>query len=334
MSENPPHLGDDFEVLARLVEWLRVGESAALVTVLRTWGSSPRPPGSLLAIRKRDGKMAGSVSGGCVEDDLVGRYVRDEIGAAPTLVDYGVDPAGAARHGLPCGGQLELLVEAPTLESVRPAFDAITDGELLARRVNLDAGTVSLDAADREPGFVYAPPRVCKVLGPQWRLLLVGAGQLADHVARLALTLGFHVTVCDPREGGESAVEGVSVSAAMPDDVVSGIAHPQRTAVVTLAHDPKLDDLALLDALPRDFFYVGALGSRRSSAARLERLAGLGVDARDLDRLHAPVGLDIGSHTPAEIAVSIAAELVAARNGVAPQVAAGDGAADAGRVCV
>jgi xanthine dehydrogenase accessory factor len=334
MSENPPHLGDDFEVLARLVEWLQAGEAAALVTVLRTWGSSPRPPGSLLAIRKRDGRVAGSVSGGCVEDDLVARYVHEEIGSVPTRIDYGVDPAGAARHGLPCGGQLELLVESPRLESVRPALDAIANGELLARTVCLDSGAVRLDPADRQPGFSYAPPWTTKVFGPQWRLLLVGAGQLADHVARIALTLGFHVTVCDPREGQHTTLEGVGLTRAMPDDAVSAVTHPRRTAVVTLAHDPKLDDLALLDALPRDFFYVGALGSKRSSAARRERLAGLGIDPRDLARLHAPVGLDIGSHTPAEIAVSIVAELVAARHGVSPVPVAERKKTGGARTCV
>ena len=299
MSENPPHLGDDFEVLARLVEWLQAGESAALVTVLRTWGSSPRPPGSLLAIRKRDGRMAGSVSGGCVEADLVERYRRGELDGFPSIVDYGV-----------------------------------AAGDLLVRQVCLDSGDVSLAAADPGPGFGYLPPTVRKVFGPRWGLVLVGAGQLADHLARMALSLGFHVLLCDPRSGFDTAVDGVRLTREMPDDVVAGIAQAPRTAVVTLAHDPKLDDLALLEALPRDFFYVGALGSLRSAAARRERLAGFSIGEERLARLHAPVGLDIGSHTPAEIALSIAAELVAARNGVAlerrvPTVSGGKG-----RLCV
>lgn len=333
MSENPPHLGDDFEVLTRLVAWLQDGEPAALVTVLRTWGSSPRPPGSLLAIRKRDGTITGSVSGGCVEADLVERYLRDEVGGYPTTIDYGVDPAGAARHGLPCGGQLELLIEQPTLASVRPALDAIASGDLLARQVRLDSGGVTLQAVDQAPGFGYAPPTVRKVFGSQWQLVLIGAGQLADQLSRIALSLGFRVLLCEPRSELDTCVDGVQVTREMPDDVVAGIAQVPRTAVVTLAHDPKLDDLALLEALPREFFYVGSLGSKRSASARRERLAGLGMAEPQLARLCAPVGLDIGSHTPAEIAVSVAAELVAARNGVALARTASTAVAAGQRVC-
>lgn len=317
MSGDPARFGGDFEVVSAFADWAGQGERAALVSVLRTWGSSPRPPGSLMAMRQRDGRTAGSVSGGCVEADLVARYVDGELSACPTIVDYGVDPAGAARFGLPCGGQLELLVEEPEVAGLRPVIDAIANGTLLERRVCLNTHEVSLHEPSEETDFRIVGETVYKVFGPQWRLILVGAGQLADYLARIALTLGFRVTVCDPRTEFDCEVDAVTLDRQMPDDLILGLVNRRRTAIVTLAHDPKLDDLALIEALRGGFFYVGALGSKRSSAARRERLRLMDIDEAELAGLHAPVGIDIGSHTPAEIAVAVAAQLTAARHGVA-----------------
>jgi xanthine dehydrogenase accessory factor len=316
MSQDRARYGGDYEVLSALIDWAAAGEGAALVTVLRTWGSSPRPPGSLLAIRRRDGRMVGSVSGGCVEADLVERYTGGDLADCPTLVDYGVDPAGAARFGLPCGGQLELLVEEPQAEALRPILASITAGDLIERRVCLQTGEASLHRPGSEVDFRYTDQTVYKNFGPHWQLILVGAGQLADYLARIALTLGFRVTLCDPRTEFASGLAEVAVERRMPDDLIADLTQRQRTAVVTLAHDPKVDDLALLEALQADFFYVGALGSRRTSQSRRERLGSLGIDGERLARLRAPVGIDIGSHTPAEIAVAIAADLTAARHGI------------------
>lgn len=306
----------DAEVLNALLDWLAAGDTAALVTVLRTWGSSPRPPGSLMAMRRRDGRMVGSISGGCVEADLIARYTHDELAGLPTRVDYGVDPAGAARFGLPCGGQLELLVEAPVPADLRPVVDAMSDGELIERRLCLTTQAASLHVPTTETDFRLQGDTVHKVFGPLWHLVLIGAGQLADNLARIALTLGFRITLCDPRDEFGSGVGAVRVDRRMPDDLLLALPHHHRTAVVTLAHDPKLDDMALMEALQGRFFYVGALGSKRTSQARRERLSQLGVGDHQLVRLHAPVGIDIGSHTPAEIAVAIAAELTAARHGI------------------
>lgn len=308
--------GGDFEVLNALIDWAAEGQTGALVTVLRTWGSSPRPPGSLLAIRRDDGRMVGSISGGCVEADLVERYVAGELAQCPTTVDYGVDPAGAARFGLPCGGQLELLVEEPQAPALQPIVDATAAGRVIERRVCLDTGEVSLHQSDKDSDFEYRSRTVRKHFGPQWQLILVGAGQVADYLARIALTLGFRVVLCDPRPEFDSDLHGIRVTREMPDDLIRTLLQVRRTALVTLAHDPKLDDLALLDALQSDFFYVGALGSKRTSVARRERLASLGVSEAQLAKLRAPVGLAIGSHTPAEIAVAIAADLTAVRHGI------------------
>lgn len=316
MSDRAARFGGDLEVLSALTTWAAQDEAAALVCVMRTWGSSPRPPGSLMAIRRRDGRVVGSVSGGCVESDLVARYMGGDLADCPTVVDYGVDPAGAARFGLPCGGQLELLVEEPPAVAMLPIIQAMESGSLIERRVCLRTGEVSLHCSGEETAFRLVDDTVYKVFGPVWHLILVGAGQIADYLTRIAMTLGFAVTICDPRTEFDSELDDVSVCRRMPDDLIIELDRQHRTAVVTLAHDPKVDDLALIEALQREFFYVGALGSKRSSVARRERLRQMGIDEARLDRLCAPVGMDIGSHTPAEIAVAIAAELTAARNGL------------------
>ena len=310
--------GADREVLDAAVGWLHEGRRVILVTVARTWGSSPRPAGSLMAIRE-DGRYAGSVSGGCVESDLVKRVARGELGELPTLVDYGVDGFQAARLGLPCGGRLELLVEdLPGAGQLETLFERIDEGELVARRVCLNTGEVSLHSASVSQDFSISPDAVQKTFGPVWQMLIIGAGQLAGYVSRIALMLGYRVVVCDPREetaGWEMPrVERVSL---MPDDAVRDIARNPRSVILTLAHDPKLDDMALMEAFETHAFYIGALGSRRTSDGRRRRLLRLGVQERQLERLHAPVGLPIGGRTPPEIAVSICAGITAERHRIA-----------------
>lgn len=317
MSE--PAASSDRELLQRARDWLDAGRELALVTVLRTWGSSPRPPGSLL-VMCRDGSHAGSVSGGCVEEDLLARYRAGELGELPTRIDYGVNREEAARFGLPCGGRLELLVEALTdvdhLDALITAMDA---HRLTAREVDLASGAVRLRPATPDLEFSLTETGLVRGFGPTWRLLLIGAGHLSQYVARLGLMLGYEVIVCDPRE--ETARDwrepGTRLVGLMPDDAVKEYAGHERSIVLTLTHDPKLDDLALLDALASDAFYVGAIGSKRNCEQRRRRLRDMGIPDAQLQRLHAPVGLPIGSHTPPEIAVSILAEITALRNAAA-----------------
>ncbi len=308
----------DREILDTARQWLRVGHTVALTTVAATWGSSPRPVGSLMTMRK-DGRHAGSVSGGCVEDDLIARYRSGSLAEPlPTVIDYGVDRAEASRLGLPCGGRLELVIEQlngpNALDELMRRIDA---GELVVRRVSLETGEVSVRPAARTDDFLYDRRCLEKVFGPRWQMLLIGAGHLSRYVAEFALALDYHVMVCDPREDYVDTwqVAGSDVTRAMPDDAVRALAQPERSIVVTLTHDPKLDDLALIEALNAQVYYVGALGSRRSNEKRRERLAAMGVTDRQMARLHAPVGIAIGSRTPAEIAVSILAEVTAVRRG-------------------
>ncbi|MGI9303865.1 MAG: XdhC family protein [Gammaproteobacteria bacterium] len=316
----------DSEVLRAAHEWLTGGQSVTLVTVARTWGSSPRPPGSLLAIRG-DGRLVGSVSGGCLEDDLMERITtQQEKSHRPEVLKYGVTSEETQRFGLPCGGVVELVLEQlPDAASVEPLMKAIEARELLLRRLDGETGEAELQpgVADAKE-FSYDGQRLSKLFGPVWRLLLIGAGQLSRYVAEMALALNYRVIVCDPREEYAQPwqVAGTELDTRMPDDVVLAMKLDPCSAVLTLTHDPRLDDMALMEALTSDAFYVGALGSVRSNEKRRERLLELDVPAAAIERLHGPVGLPIGSRTPPEIALAILAELTAARHGVRLQPAA------------
>jgi xanthine dehydrogenase accessory factor len=316
-------LADDIEVLESALAWLRSGHQVALATVIRTWGSSPRPPGSLLAMND-SGQFVGSVSGGCVEDSLLARYRDGELaGPAPTMVDFGVDRQEASRMGLPCGGRLEVLIEQlSNAESVAPLLARIRDGVLVRRRVSLATGEVELQQGDSSTEFLLSDTAVVKTFGPAWQLLLIGDGQLARHLASMALHLDYRVIICDPRDAFAplEPLAGVHYNRLMPDDAVQGLSDQARTAIVTLAHDPRQDDLGLSAALESQAFYIGALGSTRSAQARRERLASLGYSAQQIERIHGPAGLYIGSKRPAEIAVSILAQITAIRNGIIQQV--------------
>lgn len=309
--------GTDHEVLTTANTWLQQDHEVALVTVLKTWGSSPRPPGSLLIMR-RDGVITGSVSGGCVEEDLIKRYCSQQLSDSyPTRIDYGVNREEATRFGLPCGGRLELLIEQlhdPT--QLQPLLEALQQQQLIARHVDLQTGEVSLQATRAGQDFIYTSIYVRKIFGPQWNMLLIGAGHLSQYVSQLALMLGYRVIVCDPREeyARNWQVEGTELTTLMPDDAVQQYARQTCSIVVALTHDPKLDDMALLDALTTPAFYVGAIGSQSNCNSRRQRLKQLGITPAQLQRLHAPVGIPIGSHTPPEIAVSIMAEITRLRN--------------------
>ncbi len=309
----------DHEVLRIAVDWLTAGEPVYLATVARTFGSSPRPPGSL-AVLRADGRFAGSVSGGCMEEDLVARLRAGRLPEKfPAVITYGVTREEARRFGLPCGGKLELVLErlesATALKSILEKIDARRQ---VRRRVCLDTGEASLHpAVDREE-FFYDGKNLHKLFGPDWRLLLIGAGQLSRFVAQMGQALDYEVIVCEPREELASLwqVDGVTLDTGMPDDAVRVLAD-ERCAVLALTHDPKLDDMALLEALTGPAFYVGALGSHVNNDKRRARLATLGVPREHLARLHGPIGLPIGSKTPAEIAVAVLAGVTAARHGIA-----------------
>lgn len=308
----------DLSVLRRAVGWLEQGSGVTLYTVVATWGSSPRPPGSLLALRD-DGEVEGSVSGGCVEEDLLANPVMENTDRVCSVLNYGVTQAESARLGLPCGGTLRLVRE-PLREPgwIAQLLHRCDQGERLVRDLDLASGVVRLRTARAHESLRFDGSRLLVPFGPAWRLLLIGAGQLSRYVAKMAGSLGFQVLICDPRSGytHDWQAEGASLLPGMPDDAVRSARPDAHTAVVALSHDPVLDDLALIAALNSDAFYVGALGSQVNNERRRTRLLSLGLEAAQLERLHGPVGLSIGSRTPPEIALSLLAQLVALRNGV------------------
>ena len=301
---------DNDTVLTAARTWK--GEPLALATVVSTWGSAPRPRGSHMLVHA-DGRFEGSVSGGCVESDILATAAEVIAGAPFALKNYGVADAAAWEVGLPCGGEIAVLVQPVSAEGFDPElFDRIAEaqvaGKALSVSTDLSSGQSSLRPLEGA-AFVnrYDPPR---------RLLIVGAVQIAQALAGLARELGIATTVIDPRARflTEERFPGVALDDRWPDEAVDALAPGLASAVVTLSHDTKIDDPALIAALARPTAYVGALGSRRSHAARRERLAAAGVAEADLDRIDAPVGLDIGAIGPAEIALSIAAAMVAAFN--------------------
>ncbi|WP_085318279.1 XdhC family protein [Derxia lacustris] len=311
----------DLQVLATVCRWAAAGHRFALVTVARTWGSAPRPPGAWLALRD-DGLVEGSVSGGCIEDDLIARMRDGRLGsAAPFALSYGLTKDEATRFGLPCGGTLELVVEPAPDASLLDALAArLAARRLVRREVDLARGTVRLLDEQRGAALHWDGSRLTTVHGPQWRLLIVGAGQIARYLAPMAQALDYEVTVCDPREEYTTGwqLRGTRLVTTMPDDTLLDLQPDGRLAVVALTHDPKLDDMLLLEALKSPAFYVGAIGSRANTARRRERFEQhFDLTPEELARLHGPVGLAIGSRTPPEIAVAIVAELTALRNGVA-----------------
>lgn len=316
----------DLTVLQQLHRWRAQGLHAVLATVVRTWGSSPRPIGAMMALCE-NGQTVGSVSGGCIEDDLLQRYTRlgEQMNHArgwaqpPRRVTYGVTADEAHRFGLPCGGTLELVLEFDSeAASLRQLIEQLQSGALVRRSVDLATGGTTLNQTDTPQALDIDDQALHNVLGPGYRMLLIGAGTLTEYLATMAIFNGFVVTICDPRQEYMDSlqIQGVQRTTEMPDDAVTAFRPDLRSCIIALSHDPKLDDLALLEAMQSPAFYVGAIGSRRNAQTRRERMQEhFDVPAETLARLHSPAGLSIGSKTPAEIAVSIMAQVIAQKNG-------------------
>lgn len=312
----------DLEVLRTVSQWLDDGYQARLVTVVKTWGSSPRPIGSMLGVRL-DGALIGSVSGGCVEDDMVEHVCNKSIaGELPQVVSYGVTRDENQRFGLPCGGTLQLVIEPLNdVESLQQILSAIEQGHIVSRSLHMQNGQVTIQPAAHDQALVFDGKMLTTVYGPRWRLLIIGAAQVSRYLAEMAMALDYQVTVCDPREEYSPAwkMPNVPITRLMPDDVVRYMLPDKHTAIACLSHDPKLDDMALLEALISDAFYVGAIGSQTNTEKRRARLALFDISADEIARLHGPIGLPIGSKTPPEIAISILAEMTAIRRGAYPK---------------
>jgi xanthine dehydrogenase accessory factor len=309
----------DIEVLRTAEAWRKAGRHAVLGTIVRTWGSAPRPVGAMVAVRD-DGQIVGSVSGGCVEDDLIEK-IRDKSVAAqkPHVITYGVTNEEATRWGLPCGGTLQLVMEPVREESrIGELLERIGSQQLVLRKLDMESGATTLEPGRWQDTLEFDGRVLAAVHGPRWRLVLIGAGQLTRYLAEMAKMLDYHVVVVDPREEYANGwdLASVPLDRGMPDDVVREMNLDGHSAVIALTHDPKLDDLALMEALKSAAFYVGAIGSKKNNDARRVRLREFDVSADEIARLRGPVGLYIGSKTPPEIAVAILAEMTAVRHGV------------------
>ncbi len=276
-----------------------------------------------------EGELVGSISGGCVEEDFL-EQLRDgklralyENKSKPMTVIYGETEAEQARLKLPCGGQLHVLLEFLEPSDLnKGVFDEIHSAlerhSTISRVVDLTSGEVSVGDYASKDALIIEQETMIHSLSPMYKLLLLGAGDVAKYLAEIAIALEYHVTLCDPRPNylDNWNVHGVETSSRLPDDIVRESYNNPYSGIIALAHDPRVDDMALMEALKTDAFYVGAMGSERTSAARRERLPELGLTKDEIDILHAPIGFEIGSKTPAEIAVSIMAEITAIRHDI------------------
>jgi xanthine dehydrogenase accessory factor len=318
----------DLQVIERALAWTREGETVWLCTVLATYGSSPRAPGSLLAVRG-DGRHVGSLSGGCVEEDFLARLTEGEFDCPVTTLRYGGgsrDSGGADGIALPCGGILDVLVErlmpdAESLVHLEVLLATLQGQRALVRRVELDSGARHFVGDDGlGPRVIQDTERgaVQIRLTPAARLILAGLSPVAEACARFALGLGFEVIVCDPREEVLAGFEipGVELKPVLPSVYLAAGGCHGATAVVALTHDPRIDDLAMIEAVRTPAFYIGVMGSRRTSEARAERLRRSGgLSDAEIARLHMPIGLALGSKTPAEIALAVMADIVRVQRG-------------------
>lgn len=307
--------------------WHRQGQGAALATVIETWGSAPRQAGSQLAISGA-GEMVGSVSGGCVEGAVVTEALEALSDRKSRLMTFGVSDDTAFAAGLACGGTIRVLVEPvgegaealpeATLAEIVLARAALrplalaTRPEGWVRQILLPGTDPAVDARLRsDRSGMEDDGRFIAVHNPPLRLIVVGAVHIAQPLLTIARACGYACSLIDPRAAFGSAARfpGETIEEDWPDEALAALAPDTRTAIVTLTHDPKLDDPAIRQALRSPVFYIGCLGSTRTHAKRVERLLAEGFTIDEIERLHAPVGLDIGAKTPAEIAVSIMAQI-------------------------
>jgi xanthine dehydrogenase accessory factor len=314
----------DVIVLEHALKWAREDREVWLCTVMSTFGSAPRSPGAML-VATEDLQYQGSLSGGCVEEEFLQAISEDHFRNAAQFLVYGKDIEERARLKLPCGGALVLLVEhrKPSMkwiEHLEGLLCALKGQMRLTREVWLEHGDFSLTEAPSGSQTVsYTPSRAVISIGPALRIVLAGLSAVAQICGQFAKALGFEVVVCDPREEvTHLKIDGVELLPVLPSIYIAGGGCHAATAVVALTHDPKIDDLALMEAVNTDAFYIGAMGSTRTSAARAERLIRIGgLDENQVSRLHMPIGLDLGSRTPAEIALAVLADIMRVYHGKA-----------------
>ncbi|WP_108814881.1 XdhC family protein [Loktanella sp. Alg231-35] len=304
------------------LDWHRAGRGVVVATVVQTWGSAPRPVGSQLVI-DADGAMEGSVSGGCVEGAVITEALDAVADGKHRVLEFGVSDDEAFAVGLACGGEIKVLLEpvGPVLpvELLEKLVEARAQNMPLAYVTDLETGGPCLVPAphyaerfrlDRS-GVEEDGRTFVAIHNPSLRMIIIGAVHIAQHLVAIARACGYQPIIIDPRPAfaSEARFPGEVILDEWPDEALRALKIDARTAVVTLTHDPKLDDPAIVTVLESSAFYLGCLGSKRTHAKRVERLAAVGFSDEDLARIHAPVGLDLGGRQPAEIAVSVMAQV-------------------------
>jgi xanthine dehydrogenase accessory factor len=306
--------GSNWHLLQQLLYWLDQGIEPWLATVLETYGSSPRPVGSLMMYHPDKG-VVGSLSGGCIEQELIEQLSNSEP-SCPTVIRYGGDTEQQQRLQLPCGGHLDVLLEKVDQNQqfhFQQLLLALKQRHHIGRQINLISGELNIIDDENMPKDIQRDGDIIQhALRPHDKLLMVGAGEVARCVAEIAKNLEFDITLCDFRDEFLQGwqVDGVTVIKGMPDDLIAESFTDKHCAIIALAHDPRIDDMAMLEALNSNAFYIGAMGSLKTSTKRRERLLALDIKQKQLEKLHAPIGMDIGSKTPYEIALSIMAHIV------------------------
>ena len=319
----------EHRVMDVVAQWLNQAKTVWLCTIVKTWGSSPRPAGSMLAYQEDCG-VVGSLSGGCIEDDLIHQLRSIPPSKRPIRKVYGVDQAEVERFLLPCGGKIELILEYLSGDCVKHFYDlerCLVNKEAISRRVSLSTGEMQLNkieacsnaySSDPQSSVEVSAIAITHHISPAYRLLIVGLGEVAIYLAEFAKSVEFNVCICEPRKEYIQRYAGKSsdtlILQTLPDDLIREKFNDPYCAIVTVAHDPRVDDLALLEALNSSAFYIGAMGSLKTSENRISRLNQFSLSQEALNKLHAPIGLSIGSKTPPEIAISIISELVLYRH--------------------
>jgi xanthine dehydrogenase accessory factor len=315
----------DIQVIQKGLEWLEADHPVWLCTVLATFGSAPREPGSML-VALSTGVSCGSLSGGCVEDDFLERLAAGEFDTRNQVVRYG-DGGLAPTLSLPCGGVLDVLIEYfPSDELSKAHFQALDralkGSSLVTRAIKLNSHERSIKKSEiNRPRVSQSAQGVEIEVGPAKRLIIAGLSPVAEFCAQFAITLGFEVIICDPRADQIAKAEGlfsdVQVLETLPAVFIAGGGCHAATAVVALTHDPRIDDLTMMESIRTDAFYIGAMGSIKTSLKRKERLARIGqLTDVDMTRIHAPIGLRLGSKTPSEIAIAVMADILRVGNGI------------------
>lgn len=314
--------GTNEQVVRAVANWLAEGEYVWLATIVETWGASPRPAGSLFAFCPALNSVAGSLSGGCIEDDLLAELATAPMSASPELRLYGGNAAEQARLQLPCGGRLRIVLEC--LKGVESSghFERLSQAlharQRVVRTLCLNTGNAQIAPSKQRLTVDIQDELLAVVLGAGERLLILGCGEVSAYLAELAQALDFSVTLCEPRQTHadrwRAEYPHSDLRHCLPDDLIEREFFDPYCAVVALSHDPRVDDMGLVAALQSPAFYVGAMGSARTSEKRKERLLALGLSREALSKLDAPIGVDIGSKTPPEIAVAVAAKLIQSRS--------------------